>query len=163
MKLYLIIYTLLNWAIIVPAYSQVEAPDKSVQTKSSLINRVNQKPTRSDTIAIDLEIDQLVVNQTLSKAGNDFYELFYSKWSWPYTAEGSFIIIISERPTFGNTTIVEIMLNEVIAYENFIQSRYDVLDELSNSAIESLQQIILNYAEVIKQLDGEDISGTGIY
>jgi curli production assembly/transport component CsgE len=129
---------------------------------------MNQQQKSKRTIVVDslffeLEIDQLIINETLSKAGNDFHDLVYSKWVWPAGIKGSFIIVISERPVFGNTTLIEIKLNDIKVFENFTQSRYDVLDELSNSAVELLAQTIINYAEIIRQLEGDDLSGTGIF
>ncbi len=57
------------------------------------------------------------------------------------------------KPLVANTRV----------YENFAQSRYDVLDELSTVAVETLLQSIINYADIVKQLEGDDLSGTGIY
>jgi len=118
---------------------------------------------RYDSSNFELEIDQLIINETLSKAGNDFYELLYSKWTWPVGVKGTFMVVVSERPVFGNTTVLEITLNDARVYENFAQSRYDVLDELSTLAVETLIQSIMNYADIVKQLEGEDLAGTGIF
>src|SRR5688500_17966853 len=110
-----------------------------------------------------LEISELIIDNTFSKAGNDFQQLFNTSWTWPDQKGEQFIITISEKPSFVNSTIVEISINELKVFENFLQPRYDVLEEVAAQAIDITLQYILNYEDVVKELSGEDLSGSGIY
>jgi curli production assembly/transport component CsgE len=112
---------------------------------------------------LELEIGQLIIDNTFSKVGNDFQQLFNTAWSWPAENAEQFIITISERPSFVNSTLVEISINELKVYESFLQPRYDILEETVAQAIDITLQYILNYEEVVKELSGDDLSGSGIY
>lgn len=109
------------------------------------------------------EINQLIINETISKLGLDFQELFYTKWNWPTGLTDPFIIVISERPVFGTNTQIEIIVNDIPVYQSFLQPRYDVLEELAGQAVDIATQYIVNFQEVLKQLSAEDMTGTGIY
>ena len=113
--------------------------------------------------ALDLEIGQLIIDNTFSKAGNDFQQLFNTKWNWPTEDQQQFILTISERPSFVNSTIVEISINDLKVFESFLQPRYDIIEETVDQAIGITLQYILNYEEVLRELSGEDLSGSGIY
>lgn len=113
--------------------------------------------------SLELEIGQLIIDNTFSKAGNDFQQIFNTRWSWPTQNADQIIITISERPSFLNSTLIEITINELKVFESFLQPRYDVLEETAAQAIDITLQYILNYEDVVKQLSGEDLSGSGIY
>jgi curli production assembly/transport component CsgE len=113
--------------------------------------------------ALELEIGQLIIDNTFSKAGNDFQQLFNTRWNWPTENAQDFIITISEKPSFVNSTIVEISINDLKVFESFLQPRYDILEETAGQAIDITLQYILNYEDVVKELSGEDLSGSGIY
>jgi curli production assembly/transport component CsgE len=123
----------------------------------------NTIPRRTFNDSLYLEIDQLIINETISKLGIDFQEIFYGKWNWPSGLSDPFIIVIKERPVFGTNTQIEIEVNDIKVFESFLQPRYDVLEEMAGQAIEFTMQYILNYQEVLKQLSGDDMAGTGIY
>jgi curli production assembly/transport component CsgE len=122
----------------------------------------NTKKTLTDSLYF-FEIDQLIINETISKLGLDFQEIFYNKWNWPAGLTDPFIIVISERPVFGTNTQIEIYVNDIPVFQSFLQPRYDILEELAGQAVDIATQYILNYQEVLKQLSGDDMAGTGIY
>jgi curli production assembly/transport component CsgE len=133
--------------------------------KDSLIKLKANKLINRDSVLLeeDLEVDQLIFNETLSKGGSDFYEIFYANWSWPAGIKGSYSVIISERPILGRSTMIEISVNQIKVFENFLQPRYDLIEELSLNSITAVQEAITNYYEIIKELSGNDLLGTGIY
>ncbi len=110
-----------------------------------------------------IEIDQLIVDETISKAGYDFQELFFTLWSWPPALEESFILVVTERPYRGISTQIIISVNDQIVFESFLQPRYEVLEALAQSAIEQASGYLINYAAIQQQLGSDDTRGTGIY
>lgn len=127
-------------------------------------NMIAQEKTEtSPNGALELEIGELIIDNTFSKAGNDFQQLFNTRWNWPAENAQDFIITISEKPSFVNSTIIEISINDLKVFESFLQPRYDILEETAGQAIDITLQYILNYADVVKELSGEDLSGSGIY
>lgn len=113
--------------------------------------------------SLELEIGQLIIDNTFSKAGNDFQQIFNTRWNWPLQKGEQFVITISERPSFLNSTLIEIAVNDLKVFERFLQPRYDVVEETATQAIEATLQYINNYEEIVKELEGEDLSGSGIY
>ncbi|SMD36855.1 Curli assembly protein CsgE [Reichenbachiella faecimaris] len=109
-----------------------------------------------------VEIDELIVDQSLSKSGHDFYEIFYSQWIWP-EVDGFFTIYIKERPARANSTQVQVYVNELLVFENILQPSYESLVSLSDYASRYVRRHIVSYEEVLRELQGEDMSGTGIY
>lgn len=110
-----------------------------------------------------IEIDRLIVDETMSKAGYDFLELFQAKWIWPPALDDPFQIVVTERPFRGITTQVIITLNDLVVFESFLQTRYDVLESLSEAAVEQTFAYLMNYESIMQQLAGDDVAGNGIY
>jgi curli production assembly/transport component CsgE len=122
------------------------------------LNQLDDQPKHLD----DLEISELIVNAVISKPGNDFFDFFTSDFIWPET-EGDFIILISEKPARNNSTQIFVTVNDLEVFENIIQPRASYLEELAEYAQRITKQYILNYQQIIKDLDGDDRSGSGIY
>mgnify|MGYP001385791378 FL=1 len=110
----------------------------------------------------ELEINELIINSMRSKAGNDFFDHFTSDFEWPETNQ-SFIIVISEKPFRASTTQVIITVNDLDVFENVLQPRSSYLEDLADYAQLMTTQYILNYQQIMHDLDGEDRSGSGIY
>jgi len=112
---------------------------------------------------LDIEIDKLFVNETITKAGNDFHELFYSQWTWPEQLKASFIIVIKEKPLLANTTLISILINDVLIFEQPLQPRLDYLESIVGLATMQTTGYLNNYEAIIRSLEGEDIQGSGIF
>lgn len=137
-----------------------------------IVNGFSQEPQNpepgKDTLTNKLknnfiEIDRLIVDETLSKAGYDFIELFQTKWTWPLTLKEPFQIVVSERPFRGITTQVVIALNDLVVFESFLQTRYDVLETLADAAVEQTMGYLLNYESILQQLDPDELVDNGSY
>jgi curli production assembly/transport component CsgE len=126
------------------------------------LSEAAKKVGQQDEMLLDLEIDEILVNETLSKPGNDFFDMFYNAFVWP-DVPGDYIVTISERPFRLTTTLVEIRVNDLEVFSNFLQPRSSFLEELVNYATEVTRQYIINYNAIIQELGGEDMGGTGIY
>ena len=110
----------------------------------------------------DLEIDGLVTDATRTKMGRDFYDLFYQQFIAPPGAK-NYAVVISERPYRATTTQVQIFVNDELVFEQFLQPRYEVLENLSAYAVETVQGFLMNYEEIMHEMNGEDMKGSGIY
>lgn len=144
-------------------YSQEPAgQQKEIQQNISSLTDTTKLLNGHSTID-EIEIDRLIVDETISKAGYDFIELFNTQWNWPEPLTEAFIMVIAERPYRGISTQVVITVNDLVVFESFLQTRYDYLENLVELAIEQTTAYIINYEEIIKQLEGADTQGTGIY
>jgi curli production assembly/transport component CsgE len=109
-----------------------------------------------------IEIDGLLVDDTKTKSGKDFYDLFYSVWMAPPTAR-NYTITISEKPFRLTTTLIVVSINENTVYQSILQPRLDIIESQSQEAIAITYDYLYNYEEIMKQINGDDMSGSGIY
>ncbi len=110
----------------------------------------------------DIEIEGLIVDQTQTKLGHDFYDIFYKNWQPPQNS-GNFTIIIDEKPLPQLGTQVTIKINDTDVFQQILQPRYDIIERLANYGVELSMNYVLNYQQIQRQLSGNDMSGTGIF
>lgn len=111
---------------------------------------------------VEIEIDGLLVDDTKTKAGKDFYDMFYDGWEAPKDAR-NYSITVSEKPFRLTSTLIVISINDDIVYQAILQPRQDLIEVQTDEAISTTQNYLANYEEITKQLNGDDMAGTGIY
>lgn len=109
-----------------------------------------------------LEIDELIVDATITKPGSDFFYYFSSGFEWP-DVQGDYIVEISERPFRLTQTQVTIKINDLEVFQNMLQPRATYLEDLALYARQVTQNYLINYQQIMKELDGDDRSGSGIF
>ncbi|MFW6275251.1 MAG: CsgE family curli-type amyloid fiber assembly protein [bacterium] len=110
----------------------------------------------------DIEISGLLFDETITKVGKDFYDMFYNKWQFPETNE-SFFITFSERPMPGLGTRVTITIDDTQIFQQFVKPNYEQMELLSDYAVQILNNYIVDYEKIKKQLDQGDQTGSGIF
>ena len=75
----------------------------------------------------------MVVDETISKVGRDFYEVFYSKWEAP-RSEVSYTIFIKELPQIGQGSLVSVYMDDTELFSQPVQPRYDVVEAVAEYA-----------------------------
>ena len=135
---------------------------KAPQDLQKLIEKLQQQKKEQTRKDAEIEIDGLLVNNTKTKNGNDFYELFFRDWIAPVNAR-NYTIFINEKPYRVTTTMIEIKINETVVFQSFLQPRIDIIEGIAQQSIARTQVYLENYEQIVKQLEGEDLSGTGIY
>ncbi len=110
----------------------------------------------------DIEIDGLLVDGTKTRSGRDFYDYFYRDWEPPDGAK-NYSITISEKPYRLNTTQVEVSINETLVFQSFLQPRGDIIEMLAQQAVAQTWMYLKDYEAIVKQLEGDDRSGNGIF
>jgi len=139
--------------------------NKTREFLEELLKQAEAEVLSEQQLEIDIGIDDIIVNETITKHGYDFYDLFYSQWQllgWP-EVEGDYIITITEKPFRLRMSQVVITLNELSVYEAFLQPRQEYIDELSKYTVSLTQAFIRNYDQIQKDLSSNDLSGSGIY
>lgn len=79
-------------------------------------------------------ISGMVIDETRSKIGRDFYDVFYQNWQAPENAS-SFTITISEQPAPGIGTVVSVKANDTETFRYRLQPRYDFIQEAGRYAV----------------------------
>ncbi|GAA4403056.1 hypothetical protein GCM10023187_18760 [Nibrella viscosa] len=115
----------------------------------------------------DMGGTSLVVDNSRSKVGRDFYDLFYQHWTAP-TAEGDtaqvckqtpavkmanwIVIAIEEIPSPGTACQIQITIDGEPVWQQFVQARQDLLADYALNAVEIVRESLTSYQEVQQQL-----------
>lgn len=152
------------------AKGELLAQNRNVQTDSvktlnilkKALNDVLEKKTIDESSILDLEIDAMVMDETMTKVGRDFYDMFYSAWVPPKGIK-NYTITIKEMVLPGMANEISIFVNESIVFKQRVQPRYDLLEQMSQYGIYETTRFLSRYQQMKNQLGGEDQEGSGIF
>jgi curli production assembly/transport component CsgE len=135
--------------------AQTEAGTDSLQT-------LHSQQVRQATDPLDLEIGEMIFDETITKVGRDFYEIFFNNWSNP-TEIKDFSITVQERPMPGIGTQITVMIDDFELVKQFIRPNQEMIEMLAEYTVGRATQYLLNYQEIQAQLQSADQTGTGIF
>jgi hypothetical protein len=154
---------------------QAQDPDLDGQLVEETMNEAVLQEEGTETLLLD---------NTRSKIGRDFYDAFFRHYAELPKAVASlaqadtvkkvtpnleldinaFIVTIDELPAFGvGTTIISVTLNDQLVWQNYVQARQDIVELYAYNAAEVINQYVLNFKEVQRSLESEDQKGSGIF
>lgn len=140
--------------------------------------------TMNEAVLTDEGTETLVLDNSRSKIGRDFYDAFFRHYAELPKAVAplapadtvqkvtpnleldlnAFIVTVDELPAFGiGTTIISVTLNDQLVWQNFVQARLDIIEAYAFNAAEVINQYVVNYQEVQRSLESEDQKGSGIF
>jgi len=141
------------------------ATQKKLENLLQEVTAAAQQDEQPNTESIEdyqLEIDGLIIDETKTKIGRDFYDVFFTTWQRPQEIKGYTIYIYEmAHPRFGSWIWVDV--DETTVYQNVLRPRYDVIEEAAQSSVIATLQFLYRFDQDQRQLSGEDMSGTGIY
>lgn len=117
-----------------------------------LLLRADSVASQRQRARLGSESSGLVVDQTITKIGHDFYDQFYSRWEAPANVT-DFIIVIGEKPGRGNNAIVTLSVNDTDLLEFPLQSKYDLIMDTAQHAIEIAGGYLQQAYNVSQQLE----------
>lgn len=123
--------------------------------------------TSMEEIEIEVieEITGLIVEDTMTRIGREFYEYFHVLWEEP---EGlsDYNIYITERADarWGSLIQVEINVNmtNTPVWAKVLRPRSAEVEEAAEEAVQVTYDAILNYEQMRQALEGDDMLGDGI-
>ncbi|MGM9512600.1 CsgE family curli-type amyloid fiber assembly protein [Larkinella sp. GY13] len=101
----------------------------------------------------DSESTTLILDNSRTKVGKDFYDLFYKNWSSQPTVANSLpgrpvspampadevIITIEETPSPGSGHLIQISMDDQPVWQQFVQGRYDLLEIDATQAVAAIR------------------------
>lgn len=135
-----------------------EAPD----ALKLLLKNITEEETKKLRQEAELEVDGLLIDETKTKSGRDFFEYFYRHWEAPPEAR-SYSVLIKETPFRLSTTMIEVFINETRIIQSFLQPRAEFVEKLAAESIATTNSYLIRYEEIVKELDGDERSGSGIF
>lgn len=100
-----------------------------------------------------LELGGLVINQTRSKIGKDFFNVFYQNWE-PPSGISDFLLTITEQPAPGMGTIVAISLDSQLIFQSRLQPRRPVIEQQAQRAIIVSYRYLYQKNQLSNELNG---------
>lgn len=137
-----------------PAWAQRPAaratPRKAVPQADTAHHQLSARKTeealrlllRADSVqqaqvrpGMEADAEGFVLDQTLTKPGRDFYELFYSTFQ-STTGFRDFTIMLSERPIRGTSSLISMNVNDTELLEIPLPTRTEQIEEAVTTAVE---------------------------
>lgn len=130
----------------------------------SLVNGKLNKPQAKKINKVNeiLELDGLIIDETRSKLGGDFYDLFYRNWSVPEGVK-DFTIRVKELPARGRVARISIEVNNEEMTQRVLQPRAEIIESQAFRAIRIIQHKLKTRSEVNKELESQDQRGSGLF
>lgn len=142
---------------------KVVAPAKETAAETPKKETVIEK--KATTIAaaeeeLMKEITGLIIEQTMTKIGYEFYENFFILWEAPEGIK-DYNIFINERAGFwGSWVRVDIDTN--VAWQKVLRPRSEEIEEAAKEAVEATKEYLSRYEEIKRELEGPDMASSGI-
>ncbi|SHL05453.1 CsgE family curli-type amyloid fiber assembly protein [Hymenobacter psychrotolerans] len=105
-----------------------------------------QRPQRT------LEIEGLIVDQTISKVGHDFYDIFYTQFEAP-PGIGEYVVTITEKPGRGTSTLISLNVNETDLLEMPLQPKQEYIEAVAADAVNAAIGFLEEARSVSRQLE----------
>jgi len=97
-----------------------------------------------------LDFDGLVMDETQSKLGKDFYDIFYKEWDSPKHVL-NYTIVIREKPVPSLGTQIMVVIDDKTVFQNFLQPRIEIIEEAAKAAVAySRQYLQINHKSIFK-------------
>ncbi len=139
-----------------------QATQESIQDVMEKQKAIAKKDTIKDSSDEGLEIDGLLINETKTKIGQDFYEFFFNFWQAPDNAK-DYTLFVSERPTGNSGSWIWVNVNETTVFQNRLTPKADLIEETASSAVSIITNYLINLDQNQRQLAGDEMAGTGIF
>ena len=104
------------------------------------------------------ESQGLVMDQTISKLGRDFYDLFYGAFEAP-PGVGDFTIVLVERQARANNAVVALLVNDTELFELPLPPRAEMMEETAQAAVAAAFDFLVQAQNISRQLEaGQHLS-----
>lgn len=157
-----VILSAMNDTSVVNNYDLADPDTLSPEKKPDELGNVSEDKSILPSTREFLNIDGIIVDETITKIGRDFYEMFYNNWEAPEGAK-NYSIFISERPQPRLMTLISIRINDYEIFQEFLHPRYNIIEENVSAALEQCTAFLQDYEEIVNELEAHELKGSGIY
>lgn len=113
----------------------------SVEIKGSTLQKVEET---------SLFMEGLVVDESKTKFGKEFYDQFYSIYQ-QYPKKHKFIILISELPFRGQTSIIQVKIDQETIYEFYTNPNEEYTIQQVSVALRNIEKYAENLQKIKKE------------
>ena len=116
--------------------NDTKSEDKIKEEFNSILESASTK--EDSEVGFDgIKLSGIVIDECKTKAGRDFYQLFYSSYL-SRGIEGDKVIKIVETLTLGSNTKIAVKVENDIVFEFFVRSQYDYIKSMADLAIQKV-------------------------
>jgi curli production assembly/transport component CsgE len=101
---------------------------------------------------MEADAEGFVLDQTLTKPGHEFYELFYSSLQ-AITGLGDYTITLSERPIRGTSSLISMNVNDTELLEMPLPTRTEQIEEAVTAAVETASGFLTEQQALSTQME----------
>ena len=142
-------------------------PEEAKQQKEAKPEKTEEveKIATKEEIAVEEELMEeitgLIIEETMTRIGYEFYENFFILWEAPEGIK-DYNIFIDERasPLWGSW--IQVKIDTTIVWSKILKPRSEEIEEAAEKAVEVTKEFLSRYEEYKKELEGPDIVGNGI-
>lgn len=99
-----------------------------------------------------IELKGIVVEETKTKPGRDFFKMFSSKYNF-YKINGEKVVTVSEVLALGINTKIEIEVGDKVVLEFFLSPRNEYLKTMADQAINVVNRYFINLRNDKEQIN----------
>jgi curli production assembly/transport component CsgE len=114
------------------------------------------------SIADEVELGNLVINKTITRVGDEFFEAFSDRW-YPLRNMGNVHIRINEVPSARWGSIISVSVGQEVWFRTRLSNRATNIEKVAEQAV---RQVIATLAtrSIRKQQEGDngDLIGDGL-
>ena len=125
---------------------------KQLEEALRLLLQVTSDSAATSKAQRGYEVDGLVVDQTISKLGRDFYSSFFNTFEAP-AGSGSYVVTITEKPARGTNTLITVAVNNEDLLEMPLQSSEAYIEAAASEAVATVTQHLLDNNQLGKELE----------
>ncbi|PAU95296.1 hypothetical protein CK503_03625 [Aliifodinibius salipaludis] len=132
--------------------------DKKLKKFRETFNQlVEKKKKRKEGSGVDsyegLGFGGMVLDETRSKMGRDFYAIFYKHWEDPKDIS-NFTITVSEQPTPSRGTMIQIEIDNQLVFRNRLEPRYYKTEKAAKRAVSLCKKRLVQQASIQNEFAG---------
>ena len=125
---------------------------KQLEEALRLLLQVTSDSAATSKAQRGYEVDGLVVDQTISKLGRDFYNLFFNTFEAP-AGSGSYVVTITEKPARGINILITVAVNNEDLLETPLQPNEAYIEAAVVEAVATVSQHLLANNPLGKELE----------
>lgn len=138
-------------------------PSPTPQSSSTnTFTEISVPQSKAPAADVEPELGGLIIDDTRSKSGRDFYDIFFKKWIAP-TGINDYTIVIRELPVRGRFAQVSLVVNDQDILKRFLHPQYDRIEEQANVSIRFIRSHLRNQKAAKSELEDDDVEGSGIF
>ncbi|MDZ7771219.1 MAG: CsgE family curli-type amyloid fiber assembly protein [Balneolaceae bacterium] len=124
-------------------------PDSAAAASDTV--RADTSGLRNQTDPNGLNLGGMILDETITRIGSNFYSIFYQNWEDP-SGVGNFMITVGEQPIPSLGSIVTIEIDDRLVYRQRLQPRYYQAKRQAEQAVQicrrALQAIKANQNQI---------------